>query len=282
MVTFPGGERRPALGIGTWRIGEVQASRSAEIASVRAAIDLGFRVIDTAEMYGDGAAEEVVGIAVGESMRAGDVTRDELFVVSKAYPHHAGAAALRNACERSRARLRLDAIDCYLLHWRGSVPLEETVSGFEALRSRGLIRFWGVSNFDRDDMQELVKVDGGSACAVDQIYLSLTQRNPQHSLLPWLQANGMVTMAYSPLDQGALARHPRVQVLAGQMHATPSQVALAWLMAQPQVMAIAKASDAGHLAENAAATKLCLSADDRAAIDREFAPPRTKRPLAML
>ena len=282
MVTFPGGECQPALGIGTWRMGEIKATRAAEIASVRRAIELGFRVIDTAEMYGDGAAEEVVGAAIAESLRAGDVKREELFVVSKVYPQNASTGALEAACDRSRSRLRLDVIDCYLLHWRGAVELEEAVLGLQALRACGRVRLWGVSNFDLDDMHELEGVDGGAACAVNQIYLSLTQRDPQFSLLPRLQRKGIVTMAYSPLDQGALARNTRLRTIADRLQGTPSQVALAWLTAQPQVMAIAKAANADHLAENAASSTISLTTADCAELDRAFAPPTHKRPLAML
>ena len=282
MVTFPGGERQPALGIGTWRMGESKATRAAEIASIRTAIALGFRIIDTAEMYGDGSAEEVVGAAIAESLRAGDVKREELFVVSKVFPHNASAAALKAACDRSRSRLRLDVIDCYLLHWRGPVRLEETVRGFEALQADGGVRLWGVSNFDLDDMRDLESIEGGGNCAVNQIYLSLTQRDPQYSLMPWLETRGIVTMAYSPLDQGALARNARLRDIAERLQATASQVALAWLVAQPQVMAIVKASNAEHLAENAASSKLILTAEDCAELDRAFAPPTSKRPLAML
>lgn len=282
MVTLPGGERRPSLGIGTWRMGEHTASRSSEIASIRSAIDLGLRVIDTAEMYGDGAAEQVTGAAITESLRAGDTTREELFVVSKVYPHNAGTVAMKRACERSLGRLGVDMIDCYLLHWRGSITLAETVAAFEALRHLGRIRSWGVSNFDLDDMQELVGLPGGAACAVNQIYLSLTQRDPQFSLLPWLQSHGVVTMAYSPLDQGALSRNAALRTIAYRLHATSSQVALAWLMVQPQVMAIAKASKIKHLVENAHASNLELTSEDLAEIDRAFPPPAGKKPLAVL
>ena len=227
MVTLPGGEVWPALGLGTWRMGEAAAARGAEVAAVRAAIEMGYRVIDTAEMYGEGGAEEVVGSAVAESLRAGAVRRDELFVVSKVYPHNASAAGTVAACERSRRRLGLDHIDCYLLHWRGEVPLAETVAAFEQLRAAGRIRHWGVSNFDLDDMEELLAVEGGERCATNQIYYALSARGPAFALLPWQVARGIVTMAYSPIDQGALARSAALKTLTARRSLTPAQLALA-------------------------------------------------------
>jgi diketogulonate reductase-like aldo/keto reductase len=280
-VTFPGGKTQPSLGIGTFGMGESAARRSAEVATIRAAIETGYRVIDTAEMYGEGGAEEVVGRAVAEALRAGDVSRDELFIVSKVYPHNASAKGTLAACERSLARLGLDAIDCYLLHWRGPIALTETVGVFEALRGKGRIREWGVSNFDLDDMEELFAVEGGQRCVTNQIYYSLSARGPSFDLLPWQRRRGIVTMAYSPIDQGALAGSALLRPIAQRRGVTPAQLALAWLLGQPGVMAIPKASRSDHLEENFASQTLVLGADDLEQLDHAFAPPAGRTPLAM-
>ncbi|HZW73297.1 MAG TPA: aldo/keto reductase [Caldimonas sp.] len=282
MVTFPGNRELPSLGLGTWRMGEVAARRKREVAAVRAAIDMGWRVIDTAEMYGEGGAESVVGEAIAGALRNGAVTRDELFVVSKVYPHNAGAHAAVAACERSLQRLGLDHLDCYLLHWRGEVPLEETVEAFEGLRERGRIRDWGVSNFDVADMDELFAVPGGDRCVTDQVYFSLSTRGPGFDLVPWLQSRDVVTMAYSPIDQGALAANETLAAIFERRGWTAAQLALAWLVAQPGVLAIPKATSEAHLRENLAARDVALDDAERAALDRAFAPPRRKTPLAMI
>ncbi len=272
-VGFPSGEQRPALGLGTWRFGE-------QVASLRQALEMGWRVIDTAEMYGDGGAEALTGEALAGAQRAG-VSRGELFVVSKALPEHASARGLQVACEASLRRLQLDSIDLYLLHWRGGVPLIETVRGFEQLQRRGLIRLWGVSNFDLDDMRELGAVPGGKACATNQVYYSLSQRGVEHDLLPWQRVQQMPLMAYSPFDQGELVDHPCLRPVAERHRATPAQVALAWLLRQPGVMAIPKAGNALHLRHNWAAQHLRLTTEDLAELDRHFAPPRGRQPLAV-
>jgi diketogulonate reductase-like aldo/keto reductase len=282
MVTFPGGESRPSLGLGTWRMGESARKRQTEIAAVRLALEMGYRVIDTAEMYGDGGAEEIVGIAVAEALRAGGLRREDLFIVSKVYPHNASAAGVQKACDRSLSRLRLEHLDAYLLHWRGSVPLAETVGAFESLRERGRIRHWGVSNFDIDDMRELVGLEGGDRCATNQIYYSLSARGPAFELVPWQQARGIVTMAYSPVDQGSLAKNAGLAQLARERSVTAAQLALAWLVAQDGVMAIPKAVTEPHLRENLASGSLALTAKDAAALDGMFPPPRGRTPLAML
>jgi diketogulonate reductase-like aldo/keto reductase len=279
-VTFPSGEERPALGLGTWRMGEDGSRRAAELRALRLALDIGYRVIDTAEMYGDGGAETVLGQALAEALRDG-VARDELFVVSKVLPHRAGAEAMRAACEDSLRRLRLDCIDLYLLHWRGGVPLAETVRGFEQLQRRGWIRQWGVSNFDLDDLREMAAVPGGTGCAANQVCYSPSERGIEFELLPWQQLHQMPLMAYSPIDQGRLADHPSLQALAERHRATPAQVALAWVLRQPGVMAIPKSSHAVHLRHNWAAQELRLGTSDLAQLDGLFPPPRRKRPLAV-
>jgi diketogulonate reductase-like aldo/keto reductase len=279
-VALPSGETRPALGLGTWRFGEAPARRTAEVEALRQALEMGWRLIDTAEMYGEGGAETVTGEALAGALRAG-VPRSELFVVSKVLPENASARALQAACEASLRRLQIEQIDLYLLHWRGAVPLAETVRGFEQLQRRGLIRLWGVSNFDLDDMRELGNVPGGRACASNQVYYSLSQRGVEHDLLPWQRVQQMPLMAYSPFDQGELVDHPRLRPVAERHRATPAQVALAWLLHQPGVMAIPKAGNALHLRHNWAAQQLRLTAEDLAELDQHFAPPRTKQLLAM-
>jgi diketogulonate reductase-like aldo/keto reductase len=279
-VGFPSGEQRPALGLGTWRFGESASRRAAEVAALRQALDIGYRVFDTAEMYGNGGAEEVTGQALAEAQRSG-LARGELFVVSKALPQHAGERALQTACEASLRRLQLDRIDLYLLHWRGGVPLAETVRGFETLQRRGLIRLWGVSNFDLTDMRELGTVPGGKACATNQVYYSLGQRGAGFELLPWQRLQQMPLMAYSPFDQGELADHPALRPLAERHRCTPAQVALAWLLMQGGVMPIPKAGNALHLRHNWAAQQLHLSASDLAEIDAAFPPPRRRTALAV-
>ena len=281
-VRFPDGSTWPALGLGTWRMGEAARARSAEVAAVRLALEIGYRVIDTAEMYGEGGAEQVVGQALAEAMRAGTVRRDEVFVVSKVYPHNASRAGLRAACERSRRRLGLDRIDLYLLHWRGELPLSETLAGFEALQSQGAIGQWGVSNFDVDDMEELLALPGGAACASNQVCYSLDERGAGFDLLPWLQRQGMPLMAYCPIGQGRLAADAALAEMGRRLGATASQLALAWAMQRSGVMAIPKAVREAHLRENFAAASLQLSAADLAAIDARFPPPKRRTALAMV
>jgi diketogulonate reductase-like aldo/keto reductase len=280
-VTFPDGQRRPALGLGTWRMGESARARAAEVAAVRLALELGYRVIDSAEMYGEGGAEEVVGRAVAEALRAGTLQRDELCVVSKVYPHNASRLGIPAACGRSLQRLGLDRIDLYLLHWRGAHPLAETVEAFEALRAQGRIGAWGVSNFDTDDMLELARVPGGDACAANQVYFSLGERGAAFELLPWLRARGMPLMAYCPIDQGRLASHAGLAALAARLGVGAARLALAWVLHQPGVQAIPKAVREAHLRENLAAAELQLDAPTLSEIDALFPPPRRRTPLAM-
>jgi len=279
-VIFSTGERWPALGLGTWQMGEARASKAAEVAAVREALAIGYRLFDTAEMYGEGGAETVLGEALQGALREG-LRREEVFVVSKVYPHNARRASVMAACERSLRRLQLDHVDLYLLHWRGAVPLAETVHGFQALQQRGWIARWGVSNFDLDDLEELDGVPGGADCATNQVYLSLGERGAEFALLPAQQARRLPLMAYSPIDQGALATHPALQAVAARHAATAAQVALAWVLSRPGVMAIPKAVRSQHLRDNWAAATLRLDAEDHARLDAAFPPPRRKPPLAM-
>ncbi|MEP6873906.1 MAG: aldo/keto reductase [Burkholderiales bacterium] len=280
-VTLPDGTRLPALGLGTWHMGESAASRPAEVAAVRLALELGYRVLDTAEMYGEGGAEAVLGRALADSLRAGTVTREQVFVVSKVYPHNASRAGVHAACERSRKRLGLDHIDLYLLHWPGPHPLRDTVAGFEALQAEGLIRHWGVSNFDTDDMMQLNAVPGGERCAANQVYYSPSTRGAEFDLLPWQRARSMPLMAYCPLDQGDLAQDAALQKVAERHDATASQIALAWLIARGGVMPIPKAVREPHLRANLTAADLALNEADLSEIERRFPAPRRKQVLAM-
>ena len=280
-VTLPDGETRPALGLGTWRIGEVADRRRAEIAAVRSALEMGYRVIDTAEMYGEGGAEQIVGEALDDALRGGVLKREEVFVVTKVYPHNASRDGVRAALDRSRQRLRLDTVDLYLLHWRGAHPLAETVAGFETLRDAGRLRHWGVSNFDRDDLTELAALPDGGRCAANQVYFSLGERGAGFDLLPWLQHRSVPLMAYCPIDQGRLAGDATLQAIGERHGASAAQVALAWVLAQPGVMAIPKAVREAHLRENLAAGAITLSRADLDAIDARFPPPRRRTPLAM-
>jgi len=284
-LPLPNGQAMPVLGLGTWRMGEDSASRNAEIAAVRAAIDMGYRLIDTAEMYGEGGAETVVGRALAEALRAGAVTRDEMLVVSKVYPHNASRRGTVSACDRSRKRLGLDRIDVYLLHWRGSHPLAETVEAMESLVQAGHIGNWGVSNFDVDDMQELsaaVTRLGASACATNQVYYSLSERGPEFSLLPWMRERTMPLMAYSPIDQGTLAGDDTLAQIGQERGLTAAQIALAWVASRPGVVGIPKASSVRHLQENLAAGSVSLSDDELRRIDKRFSPPKKKTPLSMI
>jgi diketogulonate reductase-like aldo/keto reductase len=279
-LDLPGGSSIPSLGLGTWHMGEAAGHRTAELAAVRAAIDMGYRLIDTAEMYGEGGAEEVVGQALAAALRAGDVQREDLFIVSKVYPHNASRKGTPAACERSLSRLGLDHIDLYLLHWRGEHPLSETVDAMRSLVAHGRIRHWGVSNFDVDDMEELETVD--DACAANQVYFSVGERGAEFSLLPWQRERGMPLMAYSPIDQGALVADPALSKLAQKLGISTAQLALAWVVSQPGVVAIPKAVRDAHLRENFAAADLALSAETLAEISRLHPPPRRKKPLAMI
>lgn len=278
-LPMPGGASIPTLGLGTAGIGESRASRTAEVAAVRSAIELGYRLFDTAEMYGDGGAEEVVGQAVADALRAGDMRRDELFIVSKVYPHNASRRGTAAACERSLRRLGLAQIDLYLLHWRGEHALGDTVAAMHALVAAGKIGRWGVSNFDISDMQELIALTPD--CAANQVYYSVAERGPEFSLLPWLREQGVPLMAHSPIDQGRLARHPALAAIGARLGLSAAQVALAWMLHQPGVLAIPKAVKAQNLRDNWAAASATLSAEDLRRIEQAFPAPRRKTPLAM-
>ena len=273
--TFPCGVSVPALGQGTWNVGDDPAWRDDEIATIRRGIDLGLTLIDTAEMYGDGRSESLVGEAITGR-------RDEVFLVSKVYPHNASRRAMARSCEASLRRLGVETLDLYLLHWPGAVPLAETVEGFEALQRAGKIRHWGVSNFDRDAMEQLARVPGGEAAQTDQVLYHLGERGIEWDLRPWLRARALPVMAYSPFDQGRLLRQRGLVTFAREHGMTPAQVALAWLLAQDGVIAIPKTGRRARLEENAGALAHRLSREQLQELDRLFPPPDGPTPLAML
>jgi diketogulonate reductase-like aldo/keto reductase len=272
-VVLPAGERVPAFGMGTWYMGDDPARRPAEVAALRFGLDVGVRLIDTAEMYGEGGAEEVVGEAIAGR-------RDEVFVVSKVYPHNASRKGVAAACERSLRRLKTDRIDLYLLHWRGNVPFADTIAGFEVLRSAGKIRHWGVSNLDTGDMEELWSASG--AVQADQLLYNLTRRGIEWELLPWLRARRIPLMAYSPIEQARLLKNRALVDFAKRHDMTAAQAALAWLLANDDVIVIPKASNIAHLKENLGSLEIRLTAAQLAELDRAFAPPKGPSALEML
>ena len=274
-VTLPGGERVPALGQGTWNMGEDRRRAAEEAAAVRLGIELGMTLIDTAEMYGSGGSEEMIARAI-------EGVRDQLFIVSKVYPHNASRSGVVAACERSLKRLGTDRLDLYLLHWRGSIPLAETLEGFERLQREGKIRYHGVSNFDRADMAEWVALKRGEKVAADQVLYNLSHRGPEWDLVPWCREHGVAIMAYTPLGQGGLLRDRTLAEIARRHSATPAQVALAWLLRQPGTIVIPKAARPEHVRENRSALDVVLADEDLAALDRAFPPPKGRSSLGML
>jgi diketogulonate reductase-like aldo/keto reductase len=274
-IILPGGATMPALGLGTWGMGERAQERAREVAALKLGLSIGLRLVDTAEMYGDGGAEEIVADAVGTERR-------QTFLVSKVYPHNASRRGTIAACARSLKRLRTDYLDAYLLHWRGDVPLAQTVTAFEELRADGRIRAWGVSNFDTADMNELLSLPGGEHCAINQVLYHLGSRGIEVDLLPLCRAGGVAVMAYSPLAQGRLLRHRELNALAAREGTTAAAIALAWLLAQRGVATIPKAADLAHTRAVRAAADLRLTADLLAELDRMFPPPTHATPLAML
>jgi diketogulonate reductase-like aldo/keto reductase len=274
-VTLSSGRQVTALGMGTWKMGEDARRHSGEVAALQRGIDLGMRLIDTAEMYGEGAAEKLIG----EAIRG---RREDVFLVSKVYPHNAGRRGAISACERSLKRLGVDCIDLYLLHWRGSVPLDETVEAFAELQRAGKIESFGVSNFDTSDMEEAWGLPHGREVAANQILYNLTRRGVEVDLLPWCRGRGVPVMAYSPVEQGRLLSNPKLKKIAASRGATPAQVALAWLLAQPGVIVIPKASTVAHVEENHAASQVSLSAGELEEVDKAFPRPRRRVPLEML
>lgn len=274
FVSLPDGTKVPALGLGTWGMGERGTRGNDVVAALRLGISLGMRLIDTAEMYGDGGAEEVVGKAIADC-------RDQVFLVSKVYPQNAGRKKMTAACERSLRRLGIERLDLYLLHWRGDVPLAETVECFEALRDSDKIARWGVSNLDVPDMEELWRLPGGKDCATNQVLYNLSRRGIENSLIPWCDDHRVPIMAYSPIEQGRILNKPALIEVAAARGASTAQVALAWLLRQDGIIVIPKSADLDHVRDNAKALDLELTDDDLAALDRAFPRPRHGR-LEML
>jgi aldehyde reductase len=274
-VALPSGEKVPAFGMGAWNIGDRRADRGEEIATLRLGLDLGAKLIDTAEMYGDGRSEELVGEAIASR-------RDEVFLVSKVYPHNASRKGIPLACERSLQRLKTDRIDLYLLHWKGSVPFAETIEAFAALQKAGKIRHYGVSNLDLADMQALWEVPGGPAVAANQLLYNLSRRGIEWDLLPWLQKQRVPLMAYSPVEQARLLTDRKLADFARRHGRTPSQAALAWLLSKEGVIVIPKTGRRERLKENLAALDKPLDAAQLAELDRLFRPPTGPQPLDML
>lgn len=277
-INLPSGETVPVLGLGTWYMGETSAEFDREVTAVRYAIEQGIRLIDTAEMYGNGGAEEVVGAA----MKTASSARDDLFIVSKVLPSNAYHDDVIEACERSLERLETDYIDLYLLHWRGAAPFQETLDALEALKAAGKIRHHGVSNFDKRDMEEWFYCRGGNAMAVNQILYNLSRRGPAWDILPFCEQRSVPVMAYSPLEQGRLAGVPVLTEIADRHGVQPLQIALAWVLAQENVIAIPKAANPDHIDQNIAALEITLSDEDMAALDTAFPPPTGPSHLQML
>lgn len=277
-TALPTGEPIPILGQGTWGMGEKKRHRAEEIAALQLGLDLGMCLIDTAEMYGDGGAETVVGEAIKGR-------RDQVFLVSKVLPQNATRRDTIAACERTLRRLGTDRLDLYLLHWRGDVPLAQTLEAFQHLQQAGKIRHWGVSNLDLNDMQELraiVQESEATGAAVNQVLYNLTRRGIELDLLPWCRKKHIPVMAYSPIEQGRLLGHPALRRVAGDLHVTPAQVALAWLLRQEGIIAIPKTVNPVHMQENRAALELALSATHIDQLDKAFPPPTKAGPLEML
>jgi diketogulonate reductase-like aldo/keto reductase len=276
QIGLPTGEKIPVLGLGTWNMGDRRDRRKSEVDALRLGLDLGMTLIDTAEMYAEGGAEEVVGEAI-------QGRRDQVYLVSKVYPHNASRQGAVAACERSLKRLKVDRLDLYLLHWRGNHPLTETLEAFQSLAKAGKIRHYGVSNFDTDDMEELWRTGGGPGSVTNQVLYNASRRGIEFSLIPWCRKHKVPVMAYSPLDQGGrLLRNSTLVKVATRHSATVAQVALAWVLHRPGVFAIPKASDPDHVRQNCAALDLKLAPDDLADIDKAFPPPQAKRPLEIL
>lgn len=274
-IELSAGREMPVLGMGTWRMGENRKNREAEVAALRRGMALGISLIDTAEMYGEGGAEEVVAAAI-----AGH--RSEVFLVSKVYPHNASKQGTIAACDRSLKRLKTDYLDLYLLHWRGSVQLAETLDAFQMLKQAGKIRDYGVSNFDVDDLTEAAGLKGGDEIVTNQVLYNLTRRGVELNLLPWCQKRKMPVMAYSPIEQGRLLNNSTLVEIARERDVTAAQVAIAWVLHQEDVVAIPKASRIEHVEQNYAALNLNLSEDELARLDAAFPPPSRPVPLEML
>ncbi len=271
---LPSGREIPILGQGTWRMGEDSSQKDAEIGALRLGLDMGMTLIDTAEMYGEGGAEEVVGEAIANR-------RESVYLVSKVYPHNASRKGAIEACERSLKRLKTDRIDLYLLHWRSSIPLSETLEAFESLKEAGKIQDYGVSNFDADDMKKAINLPNGKQIATNQVLYNLARRGIEWDLLPWCRQHNIPIMAYSPIEQKGILNNSQLKSVASRHNATPAQIGLAWLLQQPGIIAIPKASNPEHVKENSAALDIQLTQEDLTQLDQAFPPPNRKMSLAI-
>ncbi len=276
-IELPSGRQIPVFGMGTWRMGEDSRKKQAEIAALRRGMELGVSLIDTAEMYGEGGAEEVIAEVLVEAS-----LRSEVFLVSKVYPHNASRKDVIAACDRTLRRLNTDYLDLYLLHWRSSVPLSETLEAFQALKQAGKIRDYGVSNFDVDDMKEAVGLEGGNLIATNQILYNLSRRGVELTLLPWCKRQKMPVMAYSPIEQGRLLSNQALKQIAQARGFTEAQIAIAWLLHQDNIIVIPKASKIEHTEQNYAALDISLSAEELKKLDMAFPKPNHPVPLEML
>ena len=275
LVTFADGTTVPALGQGAWEIGDDPARRDQEQQALSRGIDLGMSLIDTAELYGDGRSERLVGEVIAGR-------RDEVFIVSKVRPENASEMKMMLACERSLERLKVDRLDLYLLHWEGHIPLEETVEAFRELVDEGMIARWGVSNLDLDAMERLMQIEGAEDCAVNQLLYNLGSRGVEYDLLPWMQARDMTMMAYSPLGRGGLLEHPLILDIANRHSAEPAQVALAAVLRHDGVIAIPKAGSVEHVEANADALDIQFDPEDLERLDQAFPPPTQAVPLDII
>ncbi len=276
-IELPSGRQIPVFGMGTWRMGEDSRKKQAEIAALRRGMALGISLIDTAEMYGEGGAEKVIGEALADAFR-----RSEVFLVSKVYPHNASRKGVIEACDRTLKRLNTDYLDLYLLHWRSSTPLSETLEAFQSLKQAGKIRDYGVSNFDVDDMKAAVGLEGGSLIATDQILYNLGRRGVELDLLPWCKQHKMPVMAYSPIEQGRLLGNQALKQIAQARGFTEAQIAIAWLLHQDNIIVIPKASKLEHIEQNHAALDISLSVEELEELDTAFPKPHRPIPLEML
>lgn len=274
-LQLPSGQAIPVLGLGTWRMGESRSNRHQEVKALRHGLSLGISLLDTAEMYGEGGAEEVIASAIAN-------LRSEVFLVSKVYPHNASRRGAITACERSLKRLNTDYLDLYLLHWRGSLPLAETLEAFQSLQQAGKIRSYGFSNFDVADLEEASQLKDGKEIVTNQVLYNLTRRGIERNLLPWCRSRGIPIMAYSPIEQGRLLNHPTLRTLARERQVTSAQIALAWLLHQQDVIVIPKASRISHVEDNYAALNLQLSAEELTTLETAFPAPSHLVPLEML
>lgn len=275
MIKLPSGQSIPTLGMGTWGMGEKRKTRQQEVEALRHGLALGFSLIDTAEMYGEGGAEEVISQAIASQ-------REKAFIVSKVYPHNASKQGAIAACDRSLKRLKTDYIDLYLLHWRSSTPLSETLEAFQTLQQAGKIRSYGVSNFDTNNMKKAVQLEGGNNICTNQVLYNLTRRGIELDLLPWCRQQNIPIMAYSPIEQGRLLDHKALQAMAKEKEVTTAQIAIAWLLHQENVIVIPKSSRIEHVEQNYAALNITLSAAELSALNDAFPQPTRPVPLAML